>query len=104
MKSTKAVDYIEFVRIILCFEQTIIVPVVNCSPIATWNNVMIFMAYCYHYIDVIMGTIESQISSFTIVYSTVYSDPDQKKHQSFASLAFVRGIHRDLGIPPTNDQ
>ena len=27
-------------------------------------------------------------------YSLVYSDADQKKHQSFASLAFVRGIHR----------
>ena len=29
-----------------------------------------------------------------IVYSTVYSDADQRKHQSSASLAFVRGIHR----------
>ena len=41
-----------------------------------------------------MGAIESQISSLTIVYSTVYSDADQRKHQSSASLAFVRGIHR----------
>ena len=41
-----------------------------------------------------MGAIESQITSLTIVYSTVYSDPDQRKHQSSASLAFVRGIHR----------
>ena len=29
-----------------------------------------------------------------IVYSSVYSGTDQRKHQSFASLAFVRGIHR----------
>ena len=29
-----------------------------------------------------------------IVYSTVYSGTDQSKHQSSASLAFVRGIHR----------
>ena len=29
----------------------------------------------------------------TIVYSTVYSSADQRKHQSSASLAFVRGIH-----------
>ena len=36
----------------------------------------------------------SQITSLTIVYSTVYSGPDQTKHQSSASLAFVRGIHR----------
>ena len=28
------------------------------------------------------------------VYSTVYSGADQRKHQSSASLAFVRGIHR----------
>ena len=35
-----------------------------------------------------------QITSLTIVYSTVYSDAHQKKHQSSASLAFVRGIHR----------
>ena len=41
-----------------------------------------------------MGTISSQITSLTIVYSTVYSDADQRKHQSSASLAFVRGIHR----------
>ena len=47
-----------------------------------------------HYIDVIMGTIASQITSLTIVYSTVYSDADQRKYQSTASLAFVRGIHR----------
>ena len=46
-----------------------------------------------HYNDVIMGTIVSQITSLTIVYSTVYSDADQRKHQSSASLAFVRGIH-----------
>ena len=48
----------------------------------------------YHYSDVRMGTIASQITSLTIVYSTVYSDADQRKHQSSASLAFVRGIHR----------
>ena len=47
-----------------------------------------------HYDDVMMGAIVSQITSFTIVYSTVYSDADQRKHQSSASLAFVRGIHR----------
>ena len=36
----------------------------------------------------------SQITSLTIVYSTLYSDADQRKHQSSVSLAFVRGIHR----------
>ena len=47
-----------------------------------------------HFNDAIMGKIASQITSLTIVYSTVYSDADQGKHQSSASLAFVRGIHR----------
>ena len=47
-----------------------------------------------HYTDVIMGAIASQITNLTIVYSTVYSGADQRKHQSSASLAFVRGIHR----------
>ena len=46
------------------------------------------------YDDVRMGAIASQITSLTIVYSIVYSDVDQRKHQSSPSLAFVRGIHR----------
>ena len=41
-----------------------------------------------------MGIIASQITRLTIVYSTVYSGDDQRKHQSSALLAFVRGIHR----------
>ena len=47
-----------------------------------------------HYSDVIMGVMESQITSLTIRYSTVYSGAVQRKHQSSASLAFVRGFHR----------
>ena len=49
---------------------------------------------------VIMGTIASQIASLSIVYSTVYSDADQRKHQSYASLAFVRGILPGTGEFP----
>ena len=41
-----------------------------------------------------MGAVASQFTSHTIYYSTVYSGADQIKHQSSASLAFVRGIHR----------
>ena len=41
-----------------------------------------------------MSPMVSQISSLTIVYSTVYSGTDQRKHQSSASLAFVVGIYR----------
>ena len=48
----------------------------------------------YHFIDVMMRAMASQITSLTIVYSTVYSRHSQTKHQSSVSLAFVRGIHR----------
>ena len=41
-----------------------------------------------------MGLVAPQITSLVIVYSTVYSEADQRKYQSSASLAFVRGIHR----------
>ena len=53
-----------------------------------------------HYIDVIMGTMVSQITSLTFVYSTIYLGTDQRKQpfiqvqikeniKSSASLAFV---------------
>ena len=51
-----------------------------------------------------MTMIVSQITSLTIVYLTVYSDANQRKHQSSASLAFVWGIHRDRWIPRTKGQ
>ena len=44
--------------------------------------------------DVIMDAMASQLTSLMIVYSTVYSGADQRKHQSSASLALVRGIYR----------
>ena len=47
-----------------------------------------------HYCDVIMGTMTSQITVPSVIYSTVCSGADQRKHQSSASLAFVQGIHR----------
>ena len=56
---------------------------IHCRPVLT-----------HHYDDVIMSAVASQITSLTVVYSTVYSCTDQRKHQSSASLAFVRGIHR----------
>ena len=57
-----------------------------------------------HYCDVIMTSVASQITSLAVVYSIVYSDADERKHQSSASLAFVRGIHRDRWIPRTKGQ
>ena len=49
-----------------------------------------------HYNDVIMSAMDSQITSITIVYSIVNSGTDQRKHQSSASVAFVKGIYRWL--------
>ena len=75
---------------------------VYCETSNTWTTYVIFGAKFglreyvkhNHYCDVIMGAVASQITSLTIVYSTVHSDTAQRKHQSSASLAFVRGIHR----------
>ena len=69
----------------------------NMKRLITWKVFAcheVIMESKLHYIDVIMTTMASQITSLTVVYSTVYSDADQRKHQSSASLAFVRGIHR----------
>ena len=68
-----------------------------------WDNsyllwVKLVLDLYIHYYDVIMGAVATQITSLTIVYSTVYSDADQRTHQSPASLAFVRGIHRGPGF------
>ena len=46
-----------------------------------------------------MTTMTYQITSLTVVYSIVYSGAGQSKHQSSASLAFVRGIHRTGEFP-----
>ena len=57
-----------------------------------------------HYGDVIMGPIASQITSFIIVYSTVYSDAHQRNHQSSASLGFMREFTGHRWIPRTKGQ
>ena len=58
------------------------------------HDIMSLKKPSYHYTDVIMSAIVSQITSLTIVYPIVYSDAVQRKHHSSASLAFVWGIHR----------
>ena len=52
--------------------------------------------FCFHFSDVIMGAMAFQI----ICVSIIYSKKDKRKHQSSASLAFVRGIHRWPGNSP----
>ena len=46
-----------------------------------WSEVILAPHGRGHYNDVIMTTMASQITSLTVVYSTVYSDADQRKHQ-----------------------
>ena len=65
---------------------------VHCGP--PHQSRRIWLSAEVHCNDVIMGAIASQITSLTIVFSTVYLDTDRRKHQNSASLAFVRGIHR----------
>ena len=52
------------------------------------------MNWWHHYSDIMIGAMASQITSLTIVYSTIYSGPDQRKYQSSMTLALVRGIHQ----------
>ena len=49
---------------------------------------------CFHYSDVKRSAMVSQIIGVSIVCSAICSGADQRKHQSSASLAFVRRIHR----------
>ena len=72
-----------------CFETTFLM-----ITHKVLNLYLYFMISIPHYIDVIMTTVASQITSLMVVYSTVYSFADQRKHKSSASLAFVWGIHR----------
>ena len=88
--------------VVVPFFSSLVVP-----QFGTWNATASYMrskhAACactlnsksrYHYSDVIMGATASQITGVPIVYAIVCSGANQRKHQSSASLAFVRGIHR----------
>ena len=53
-----------------------------------------------HYSDFIKRMMASEITSLTIVYLTVYSCADQRKHESSTSLDFVRGNSQMIGELP----
>ena len=61
-----------------------------------WKVVPVMTRVVCHirYSDVIMSAMASKSTGASIVYPIVCSGLDQGKHQSSASLAFVRGIHR----------
>ena len=56
------------------------------------------------YGDVIMGAIASQITSLTIVYSTVYSDADQRNIKAPRYWPLCGEFTGDQWIPRTNGQ
>ena len=72
----------------------------NMQVSSSWIIIALPASNIAHYNDIIITAMASQITSLTIVYSNVYSGTDQRKHQSSASLAFVRGIHQWPTNPP----
>ena len=71
----------------------------HCNALVWLDRKMEFLSFTrkkfnYHYNDVIMSAIASQITSLTIVCSTVFSVVCEWKQQSSTSLAFVKGIHQ----------
>ena len=75
-------------------QSTLTILLSTCTYHCQWLSEAGVLDLYLHYSEVIVGAMTSQITSLTIVYSTVYSGADQRKHQSSASLAFVRGIHQ----------
>ena len=70
----------------MCWEKINHVPHTVCID----SCVSLIRCCCCHYDDVIMGAMASQITSLTIVYSTVYSGAHQSKHQSSANALELR--------------
>ena len=58
-----------------------------------WNQI--------YYSDVIMSAMASQTTGVSMVYSTLCSGADQRKHQSSSSLAFVMGNSPATGEFPS---
>ena len=72
-----------------------------------WRGAVLAIAFqielqsLIHYSDVIMSAMASQITDVFIVCSTDCRGADQSKHQSSASLAFMRGTTSDPGRFPS---
>ena len=67
------------------------------SPISEWHGCSHLFT---HYVDVIMGTMASQISSLTIVYSIVYSGADKKKTSKLRVTGLCTGTSPGTGEFP----
>ena len=66
----------------------------QCGRSIFTDGIILSALYQFHYSDVIMSALASQITGVSIVYSPVLSSAYQRKHQSPASLVFVKVIHR----------
>ena len=97
---TRKIDSIKFewkhksVHTRMTLNMTLKLSSAKCRLVFHCCNVLTDINGWKHYNDVITGSVASQITSRTIVYSAVYSGAGQRKLQSSASLAIVRGIHR----------
>ena len=80
---SKAPHYLPFVR-----------------EIHRWSVFILSWRSRSHYDDAIMGAIASEITSLTIVYSTVYSDADQKKTSKLRVTGLCAGNSPGAGEFP----
>ena len=80
-----------------CFLVTHVAMYRQCKSNLVWHIICCGVHLCKsYYNDVIISSMASQITSLTIVYSAVYSGLGQRKHQSSASLAFVREFRAQM--------
>ena len=86
----------QFISIFMLLSKSQLQQLNRCRPVLFRVHVYVPTHKIHYalYNDVIMSAMASQITSLTIVYSTIYSSADQRKRESSASLAFVRGLHR----------
>ena len=68
------------------------------------DAISITIIFRLHYGDVIMGAIASQITSLTIVYSTVYSDAVKENIKALRHWPLCGKFTGDRWIPRTNGQ
>ena len=63
------------------------------SQSSWWYPYCLWIILNFHYNDVIMSAMASQITGVSIVCSIIGSGTDKRKHKSSATLAFLWGIH-----------
>ena len=72
----------------------IVIPTLVRLNVNLLKPAVVYSFHNFQYSDIMMSVMASQITSVSIFYQPFCSDADQRKHQSYTSLAFVRGIHQ----------